>query len=59
MANEEFTTIQISKRNHARLDALGQRNEKFDNILTRVLDIFEIKRADELTGERHGKPIDE
>lgn len=54
MEDSNTTTIKISKQNHARLDALGKRGESYNKILSRVLDIFEIKRADKIIGVKNG-----
>ena len=45
-----MTSIWISQRNKERLQALGKFKDTHEKIISRVLDIFEFKRADELTG---------
>lgn len=42
------TTIRLSRDTKARIDSLGKKNESYDDVLGRILDIFEFKRADEI-----------
>lgn len=49
MENEnESTTIRLSRDTKARIDSLGKKSESYDEVLTRILDIFEFKRVSEI-----------
>jgi hypothetical protein len=49
MAENDGTTIWISRHTKERMDAVGKFQESYDELLNRILDIFEIKKIDELT----------
>jgi hypothetical protein len=44
----QITTIAISKKTKARFEALGHYKESQDCLLSRILDIFELKSAESL-----------
>lgn len=46
--NKSGTTIWISQDNKARLEALGKFGENYDDVLGKILDVFELKKATEL-----------
>lgn len=48
MKKMEKTSIQVSKNNKDRLEALCNKNETYDSVLGKILDMYEFKKADEL-----------
>lgn len=43
----DITTITLKKKTKSRLEAIGEFKESYDDLINRILDIFEFKKGDE------------
>lgn len=50
--DDKNTTIWISKKTKERLDSVGNFKESYDDVLNRVLDIFEVKSPNDLVAKK-------
>lgn len=52
---EENTTITLKKTTKDRLDDVGRKPESYDDILVKLLDLYEIRRTDQIIDEKSEK----
>lgn len=52
MEENEITTIQIRKKTRKRLGEIGGKDETFDDIVGRLIDLYEEHRIDQMLEEK-------